>query len=99
MNLTQQLEDKKDYLTLKFGNIKYAELNSKEGKRLFKEYCKTLKGGGLIMQDNNPKRKEIVCKIIDEANIEFVMNDWTGRKMSKERAKRYIMKYGDKNGK
>lgn len=99
MNLTQQIEDKKDYLTLKFGNIKYADLNSKEGKRLFKEYCKTLKGGGLIMQDNNPKRKEIVCKIIDEANVEFVYNDWTGKKMSKERAKRYIMKYGDKNGK
>jgi tryptophan synthase alpha subunit len=99
MNLNKQLKDKKDYLTLKFGNIKYADLNSKEGKRLFKEYCKTLEGGGLIMQDNNPKRKEIVCKIIDEANIDFVMNDWTGRKMSKERAKRYIMKYGDKNGK
>jgi phosphosulfolactate synthase (CoM biosynthesis protein A) len=90
------MKQEQDYILLKFGNIKEIIIHSKRGKQLVKQYNKTLKAGGLIMQDNTNEQKELICKIIDEANVERVYNDWANRSMSKERAKRYIIKYGSK---
>ena len=38
-----------------------------------------------------PAHKQAVCDLIDAVNCEEIWNDWTGEKMSKDEAKKYVM--------
>lgn len=87
------MKEEKDYLLLKWGAIKEWNLHSKKGKQLLKKYFKTLKAGGLMLYDCTPKNKKLICEIIDEANLDKIQLDWTGKWVSKEKAKKYIMEY------
>ena len=86
-------EEEKDYLLLKWGAIKEWNLHSKKGKQLLKKYFKTLKAGGLMLYDCTPENKKLICEIIDEANLDKIQLDWTGKWVSKTKAKKYIMEY------
>lgn len=84
-----------EYLTLKWGTLKEWNFNSKKSKELLKEYSKIgFSAGGRMTQEDTPRQKEIICELIDIGNFDYVYNDWTGRKMSKEKAKRYVLNYG-----
>jgi len=88
---------KEDYLVLKWGTLKEWNFHSKKAKSLLKEYSKIgFASGGRMMQEDTPRQKEIICELIDEGNFDYVFNDWTSRKMNKERAKRYVLNYGNK---
>jgi len=87
------MKEEKDYLLLKWGAIKEWDLHSKKGKQLLRKYLKTLKAGGLMMYDCTYENKKLICQIIDEANLDKITLDWTGKRVSKEKAKKYIMEY------
>ena len=90
-------ELKTEYLVLKWGTLKEWGFHSKEAKALLKEYSKIgVASGGRLMQRDTPRQKEIICKLIDIGDFDYVYNDWTNRKMNKERAKRYVLKFGSK---
>ena len=47
-----------------------------------------------MIQKDTIRKKEIICKLIDEGDFEKVFLDWDGKDVSKEKAKKYVMKYG-----
>jgi len=89
------MKSEQDYLNLKFGSIKEQVFHSKKAKKLLKEFFKIgMSAGGLIMHENTERQKQIICELIDEGNFEKVFLDWDNKYVSKEKAKKYIMKYG-----
>ena len=83
----------KDSLTLKWGTLKGWHFHSARGKELLQEYVELGASMGAAQQKDTPRQKEIICELVDECNGE-IWNDWEGKKMSKEEAKRYVLDYG-----
>jgi len=89
------MTENKDYLCLKWGTLKEWSFNSKKAKILLKEYSKIgFSSAGCMTQKDTIRQKEIICKLIDEGDFEKVFLDWDGKDVSKEKAKKYVMKYG-----
>lgn len=82
----------KDLLTLKWGTLKSWEFHSGKGKKLLKEYFSIGHSMGAATQDDTDRQKEIICELVDECNG-VIYNDWTGKKMTKKQAKKYVMEY------
>lgn len=45
-----------------------------------------------MAQADTPEQKEILCELIDAVDG-TIQNDWGGKKMTKEEAKKYVMEY------
>ena len=86
-------EDKEDTLTLKWGTLKAWRFVSDEAQKVAKDV--DTRGLSWSMsaaaQDMTPAHKQAVCDLIDAVNCEEIWNDWTGEKMSKDEAKKYVM--------
>lgn len=85
--------EKKDVLTLKWGTLKKWSFHSKKAEELLEEYFKIGSVTSAIMQEDTDRQKQIICELIEEGNFDYVFNDWTGEKMTKEKAKQYVMDY------
>ena len=49
------------------------------------------------MQENTIEQKELICQMIDAANLpDGVYLSWDGKYVSKEEAKKYVMNYKSK---
>ena len=83
----------KDHLTLKWGTLKSWEFYSEKGRKLLKEYFDLEASMGAMTQHDSPRKKEIICELIDEGNFKKVFLDWDGRYVSKEEAKKYVKEY------
>jgi len=82
----------KDSLTLKWGTWKAMHIKSPAGLAALKTYndagpqCVSA-----MMQRETSTQKEALCALIDAVNCETIGNDWTGKDMTKDEAKRYVM--------
>ena len=83
--------DNNYYLLLKWGTLKGGNI-PENLMPLLKEYFKDGVSMSVATDRPDKKRKEILCKIIDSFDGP-ITNDWTGKKMSKEKAKKYVMEY------
>lgn len=87
--------EKKFELALKWGTLKRWS-NVEEGtpeRALLQEYFDIGTCASAALQRDTPRQKEIVCALIDIAGGAY--NDWEGKSMTVEEAKRYVLTYGD----
>jgi hypothetical protein len=84
-----------DSLLLKWGTVKgwHFESEDAEAFSLIKKYMKDMSGGGCMADHPGETSKHLLCEIIDKIDGE-IHNDWTGKMMTKEEAKAYVMDYG-----
>jgi hypothetical protein len=91
------LNNSKDHLTLKWGTLKSWDFHTDKAKKLLEEYSKIgFTSGGRMMQEDTPLQKEIICQLIDEGDFKTVLLDWDNKRISKTKAKKYVMEYGQK---
>lgn len=85
---------KKDYLLLKWGTLKgWCFENSPEAFEALKEYSSLGMSYGAAQQQDTPRQKELICKMIDSVKGP-VSNDWSGEEyVNLEDAKKYVMEY------
>ena len=86
---------KEDHLTLKWGTLKSWSFHSEKAKALLKEYNEIGSSESAMMQHDTQRQKEILCELIDDGDFEQVYLDWDGKYITKEEAKKYVMKYDD----
>lgn len=85
-------EEEKDYIALKWGNLKGWELKTDAARKAAAAFASS--GIGMsCMQRLNEVQKTALCDLIDALDGE-IMNDWSGEKMTKDEAKKYVMEYG-----
>ncbi len=82
-----------DYLLLKWGTLKGWDLKSDAALAA----AKILDEAGersmsAAMQHDNEEQKIALCGLIDAIDGE-IQNDWTGKMMTKDEAKAYVMEY------
>lgn len=79
-------------LLLKWGTLKGWELEKDETKDILKRYYALgVSANGPMVQHDNPEQKAIICELIDA--VDEIQNDWSGEMMTKDEAKKYVMKY------
>lgn len=87
-----------DYLALKWGTIKEVHYPSPRVRLALERYyaagpCSI----SAAMQEDSPAQKEALCDLID-AVVEVggtVRDNWTGKSMTADEAKRYVMSGGN----
>ncbi len=83
-----------EYLSLKWGTLKGWRLESEQSRAAAQRYADLGMSMGAMQQDDTPEHKQALCDLIDAIDGE-ITNDWTGEKMSKDAAKRYVLEYGE----
>ena len=85
-----------DSILLKWGTLKGWNLhNSPKALKALKKYNSLGVSFSVMMQNDSPEQKKLLCKMIDEVNG-YIQLDWTGEIINKEAAKKYIMGYDNK---
>lgn len=79
-------------LGLKWGTLKYWKASSDECKALLARYHELGSSMSAMTQEDTPEQKSLICQIIDIADCP-IENDWTGKTMTKDEAKKYVMEY------
>jgi hypothetical protein len=82
----------KDEITLKWGTLKEWRFVTPECKELFAKYESLGSSVSAMMQRDTDEQKQLICEMIDKSNVESVFLDWDGIYVSKEDAKKYVMK-------
>ena len=86
------------YLLLKWGTIKAWDFEGdKKLQELMRQYRKEGVSLSVIMHEDTPKQKQLICKMIDR--VDEIQNDWTGKKMNKQEAKEYVLNWDKKEEK
>jgi hypothetical protein len=80
-------------LLLKWGGIKGWDGAHDEAMKLLQQWSELGVSMGAAMQHDTPQQKEIICQIIEVVDGE-IQNDWSGEKMTKQEAKKYVLEYG-----
>lgn len=83
-------------LTLKWGTLKAWNFKgSEQGMELLRRYNEIGSSISAACQHDTPEQKEIVCQLIDECDDPAgIYLDWSGKYVSKDEAKFYVMTYG-----
>jgi len=83
-------------LTLKWGSLKHWDL-SEDGPafELLKKWHALGVSMSAMMHRDTPEQKQILCDLIDAADVENIYLDWDGEEVTKEDAKKYVMEYGN----
>lgn len=85
--------DRKPTLLLKWGTVKgWRDFKEGECFELLKMYVED-SPMSCAMDNPDEARKGILCELIDKLDG-TIWNDWHGREMTKEEAKKYVMEYG-----
>ena len=83
-----------EYLLLKWGTLKGCNLNGNDaGMAALERYCADPMSAGAMTQHDTEAQKQALCDIIDALNGP-ITNDWSGEKMTKDEAKKYVLEYG-----
>ncbi len=84
-----------EHLTLKWGTLKSWNVEGEAAMEALQRYADAgPMSMSAMMQHDTAEQKEAICDMIDAMDVEYVYNDWSGEKMSKEAAKRYVREYG-----
>lgn len=84
-----------DELSLKWGTLKAWHFRSDAARAAAKAYAEAgPMSASAMAQHDTPEQKAALCNLIDVLNCDTVTNDWSGERMTKEEAKRYVMEYG-----
>ncbi|MEL7049309.1 MAG: hypothetical protein AAFO75_10185 [Pseudomonadota bacterium] len=82
-----------EHLTLKWGTLKGWRVESEAAKAALQAYSDAGPHSMSAMAQHDTKaQKEALCQLIDAIDGP-IHNDWTGKEMSKEEAKKYVMEY------
>lgn len=79
-----------EFLLLKWGTIEGWEDLSDKSKEIMRRYF--AEGVPLSCGHPDKTRQAILCELIDQLNGE-IHNYWTGKVMTKEEAKKYVVDY------
>lgn len=79
-----------EYLLLKWGTLKGWNLESDASLAALKRYADEGVSVSAMAQDDSDAQKQALCELIDAIDGE-IQNDWTGKVMSKDEAKKYVM--------
>lgn len=82
-------------LTLKWGSLKAWEIHDPETFELLKQWHALGSCGSAIAHRDTPEQKELICKIIDAVDCEEIYLSWNAQYVSKEKAKEYVMTFGE----
>lgn len=82
-----------EHLTLKWGTVKGWDDLSEKSQAIMERYFAD--GVPLSCMSDHPTedRKAVLCELIDQLDGE-IWNDWEGKEMSKDEAKKYVLEYG-----
>lgn len=81
-----------EHLLLKWGTLKGWKLESEKTREIMKRYVDLGASVSAMAQDDTPEQKQIICELIDAIDGP-ITNDWSGERMSKDEAKRYVTEY------
>lgn len=82
-------------ITLKWGTLKAWDFEDcPAALSAFKKYCDIGMSLSAMTQQNTPEQKQLICEMIDAVDGD-IYDDWNGGTMTKEAAKKYIMKYDE----
>lgn len=81
-------------ITLKWGTLKAWDLNNESPRcmDLMRQYRALGASLSAMSHKDTDEQKRLLCEVIDAFAGE-IFNDWSGEKMSKDDAKKYIMEY------
>lgn len=85
--------DGQDYLLLKFHKLKQWRVSTERAQQALQEYFDRGINPSLVLTHLTDRQKELLCNVIDECNG-YIENDWTGKSMTKDEAKAYVMEGG-----
>lgn len=85
----------KPHLLLKWGTIKGWSDMMPEQVEILKRWNDEGVSMSAMCEDVTEKKKEIICELIDTMEDGQIMNDWSGKDMTRKEAKKYIMEYGE----
>lgn len=80
-------------LLLKWGTIKGFDDLTDKSAEIIKRYFADGVPFGCATDHPDDARKAILCELIDQIDG-TIQNDWTGKIMSKDEAKKYVLQYG-----
>ena len=80
-------------LSLKWGTIKGWGNLSEKSQAIIGRYFADGVSMSCAMDHPDAERKAILCELIDQLDGE-IQNDWTGKPMTKDEAKKYVLEYG-----
>ncbi len=83
----------KDSLTLKWGTLKAWNIHTKKAQNILQKWASLGHNLGAAQQQDTSEQKELICKLIDSVDCEKIWNGWTGKKMTKKQAKKYVLEY------
>lgn len=89
------MSDERDYLLLKWGSLKGWSLHSPEAQALLQRWIDLGVSMSAVAHHDTPEQKELICQIIDAADVDLIQRDWDGEWMTKDEAKRYVIEYGE----
>jgi predicted DNA-binding protein YlxM (UPF0122 family) len=82
-------------LTLKWGTVKGWDEMSEKSQAILQRYYADGMSMSAMSDKPDAARRAILCELIDQLDGE-IWNDWEGRQMTKDEAKKYVTEYGVK---
>lgn len=82
----------KENLLLKWGTVKGWDNFTEKSQEIVGRYFEDGVSMSAMADRPDEKRRAILCELIDQLDGE-IHNDWSGEKMSKEEAKKYVQEY------
>ena len=80
-------------LLLKWGTVKGWDNLSDASVKLMERFFADGMSMSAMTDHPDDARKAILCELIDQLDGE-IENDWSGEKMTKDEAKKYVTEYG-----
>lgn len=81
-----------EHLLLKWGSLKGWELESDASIAALEKFHEDPVSWSAAMQRNTDHQVEALCELIDALDGE-ITNDWSGKTMTKDEAKKYVREY------
>ena len=80
-------------LLLKWGTVKGWDGLSDNSVKIMERFYADGMCMSAMADKPDDERKAILCELIDQFTGE-IQNDWSGEKMDKDQAKKYVLEYG-----
>lgn len=81
-----------EHLILKWGTLKGWKFETEASLEAAQRYADFGMSMSAMAQHDTSEQKKALCDLIDVLDGE-IENDWTGEKMTKDEAKKYVMEY------
>lgn len=81
-----------EYLLLKWGTLKGWKVESEACLAALRKYHDGSVSMNAAMQRDSAGQKQALCELIDAIDGD-ITNDWSGDRMTKDEAKKYVLEY------